>query len=240
MKSVVCPYFLNVLIACFGVDASTSPDAECRYFAQDHAMEAILRVGPARIRCGFFSTGCAATVWSVAYRMFMRNIPPLALLRTQQAAELCGSFDLSADARALLASISDVGSLLESLIGQQLWRDAALMLAHGLQKRAAVWWACAICRSQLSEFAETSDVGISPLPARELPAVDAAERWVRDPQEKHRLAARDAAAFAGNRAPAHWAAMAAFWATGNMTPDAGVVTSPPPFLYALEIGRAHV
>jgi len=185
--------------------------------------------------------------------MFMRNIPPLALLRTQQATELCSSFEPSADARALLASISDVGSFLESLIAQQLWRDAALMLAHGLQKRAAVWWACAICRSQLSQLSEAAEVEKSPLSAREssarelsarqmneneLPAIDAAERWVRDPQEKHRLAARDAAAAAGNRTPAHWAAMAAFWSTGNMTPDAGVVTSPPPFLYALAVVSA--
>jgi hypothetical protein len=170
--------------------------------------------------------------------MYMRNIPPLGLLRTQQTAELCSSFTPSADARLLLSSISDVGLMLDSLISQQLWRDAVLLLAHGLQKRAAVWWGCILCRSQLSQFAKTFEAEFFPPPAHELLAIDAAERWVRDPQEKHRLAARDAASAAGNRTPAHWAAMASFWSTGNMTPDAGVVTSPPPFLYALAVVSA--
>jgi len=170
--------------------------------------------------------------------MFMRNIPPLGLLRSQQASELCSSFEPSPEARALLMSISDIGPFLDSLLNRQLWRDAALVLAHGLQKRSAVWWACAICRSQLTQFANVADGENPLLSAHEMPAIAAAECWVRDPQEKHRIVARAAAAAAGNRVPAHWAAMAAFWSTGNMTPDAGVLTPPPAFLYALAVVSA--
>jgi len=167
----------------------------------------------------------------------MQTTPSLGLLRTQQAAQLCSHFEPSAAAQNLLASNAEAGTFLDSLITQRLWRDAALLLAHGLQKRTAVWWACMVCRCQLRGFqtncTETSDTSVG-----ELAAIEATERWVRDPQDKYRLAACNAGAVAGNRAPAHWAAMAAFWSTGNMTPDSGVVTSPPPFLYALAVVSA--
>jgi hypothetical protein len=162
----------------------------------------------------------------------MTDFPILDLLRTQQASELCSHFEPSPAARELLAVTPNASFLLESLIARQLWRDAALMLAHGLQKRAAVWWACSVCREQLLTIEFSSSV------ASELAAIDCAERWVRDPQERYRQAACEAGAAAGSRAPAHWAAMAAFWATGNMTPDTGVVTSPPPFLYARAVVSA--
>jgi len=170
--------------------------------------------------------------------MYMPNIPPLSSLRTQRAVELCSSFEPSLEARALLASASDVGPFLDLLLGQRLWRDAALMLAHGLQKRTAVWWACVICRNQFSQLANTPDIENSYSSAREMSAIEAAENWVRDPQEKYRIAACVAATAAGNRTPAHWASMAAFWSTGNMTPEAGVVTPPPPFLHALAVVSA--
>lgn len=156
----------------------------------------------------------------------MTDFPPLALLRTQQASELCSHFEASPAAQELLASFPVANSFLESLIAHQLWRDAVQLLAYGLQKRAAVWWACAVCRRQLQQMQQPV------APSREFTAIDCTEQWVRDPQERYRLAACNAAMAAGNRSPAHWAAMAAFWASGNMTPDSGVFTAPPPFLYA--------
>jgi len=167
----------------------------------------------------------------------MQTIPSLGLLHTQQAAQLCSHFEPSDAAQHLLASNADAGTFLDALITQKLWRDAALLLAHGLQKRTAVWWACMACRRQRCDFqtncAENPDTS-----AREMTAIEATERWVRDPQDKYRLAACNAGTVAGNRSPAHWAAMAAFWSTGNMTPDSGVATSPPPFLYALAVVSA--
>lgn len=162
----------------------------------------------------------------------MQEFPPLTRLRTQRVIELCSHFQPSADACELLVSFEEAGPLLHALIERRLWRDAALLLAHGLHKRTAIWWCCLVCRDQL---AQSENSGAR---TRELAAIENAEQWVRDPQEKHRLSACDAAVQAGSRAPAHWAAMAAFWATGNMTPDSGVAISPPPFLYARAVVSA--
>lgn len=164
----------------------------------------------------------------------MQNTLHLNRLRTQLAAELCSHFETSIAARKLLDSCADASSFLISLIAQQLWSDAVLLLAHGLQKRSAVWWACQVCRDQL----QMQSVRQSDNQAYELAALDLTERWVRDPQEKYRLAACQAGVAAGNRSPAHWAAMAAFWSTGSMTPDAGVATPAPPFLYARAVASA--
>jgi hypothetical protein len=161
----------------------------------------------------------------------MRNLPKLALLRTQQAAEICRHFALSDEARPLLASFGDVSAFLAALLERKSWRDAALLLAHGMPKRCAVWWAGIVCRRQMQALIQSD--GKSSPSDDEVAAIEAAMRWVRVPSDPHRLAACEAAIAAGNRSPAHWVAMAAFWSAGNMTPDSGVVTPPPPFLYAV-------
>ncbi len=85
--------------------------------------------------------------------------------------------------------------------------DAALCLAaHALPPREAVWWACKCARA-------TADASgaFEGAPALERVAVDAAEAWVRQPDEAARARAYRAAQAGRFRSAEALAALAVFW-----------------------------
>jgi hypothetical protein len=94
--------------------------------------------------------------------------------------------------------------------------DAVGFCAYMLPRREAVWWACQCLRA----------LNPSP-PAEEAAALEAAETWVREPEEHRRRAALRLTSAADRRAPATWAAFGAAWSGGSMVEGEHPVPTPP-------------
>lgn len=114
----------------------------------------------------------------------------------------------SPEGRARLDGDQGAGAMLRTLIEAELLGDAARLLAFGLPRREAVWWACVSTRATLPDQA----------PAPEVAALAAAESWVYTKTEDDRRRAMAAAEAEGFNAAGSWCAVAAFWAEGSMAP----------------------
>lgn len=155
----------------------------------------------------------------------MAQAKELKRIRTDSLANLCRHFEWSEKVSAFVTPNATVLTVFNSLLNHKYWFDAATLMAHALPKREAVWWATLATKDYLA-FAAAETVAI------EQATIIAVQQWLAKPEDSLRLAAHAAGQRAGNRLPSYWAAMAAFWSTGNITPEVGVVTPPPPFLYA--------
>jgi len=144
-------------------------------------------------------------------------MPPLKKMAAADTRTAAARANLSAAGIAALDPALDASANLDLLMKRGLLSDAVRFLAHSLPKREAVWWACLCARDMLPADAA---------PAL-LAAVQAAEGWVMAPSEEKRREAMVTAEAAGFRAPASWAAVAAFWSGGSMAPpNAPVVPRP--------------
>lgn len=93
--------------------------------------------------------------------------------------------------------------------------DGIAFCAYVLGRREAVWWACQCVRLLLPGAAEFK-------------GLQAAEAWVRDPEEEQRLAALACATGGDRRCPTTWLALAAGWSGGNIArPGHGTVMAAP-------------
>ena len=133
---------------------------------------------------------------------------PLKKITAKNAREICGQFEMSAEAKALLDDQISPHGFLDLLIEKGHFTDAIRMLALALPKREAVWWAATCVRATLPADA----------PPAALEALKAAETWVSKPTEENRWAAKERAERAGLDKPAGWPGMGAFWSGGSMVP----------------------
>src|SRR5688572_17209596 len=99
------------------------------------------------------------------------------------ATEIAKDVDLGPEARGLLVP----GVLSEPYVTELVKRghllDGIRYLAHALDKRAAVWWACGCVRASFPD----------PAPAGDPELVELAEQWVREGGDERGRAAFDAA-----------------------------------------------
>lgn len=130
----------------------------------------------------------------------------LVKISAERAEEICRHFEPSAAAAALLARHPATADFLVGLLAARLWQDAVRLLAFGLPRRKAVWWACLCARAALPAEPATAPRA----------ALAAAEAWVFKPSEDSRRATEARARAAGFQVPASWAALAAFWSDGSM------------------------
>lgn len=145
---------------------------------------------------------------------------PLEKVTAPTAAELCKKFPLSDEGRKLLTDGQSPADFYGRLLESKLYTDAIRLLAHGLPKQEAVWWACQCARA-----------AHGPSPSKTiLDAIAAAEKWVADPSEEHRRAAMPAAEAAQFETPAGCAAVAAFWSGGSLAPPNAPVVPPADYL----------
>ena len=148
------------------------------------------------------------------------RIESLTKITTAHAIEVCAL--AAAGGIKLLAppGASPVDYLNELIGGRQL-EQAIQFLAFAMPAREAVWWTCICTRSVLPEQ----------LPKPLLDAVEAAEAWVRKPSEDTRRAAMARAQGTDFQSPATWAAVAAFWSGGSLSPaDLPAVPAAPHLL----------
>jgi len=135
-------------------------------------------------------------------------------------APLLPRMELDAEGHKLLEGAPDAATAIERMQAAGRPRDAVRIAAHALPKREAVWWACMCARASPDPKATPDDAA----------AVDAAEAWVRKPDEKARRAAMAAAEKAKFNSAEAWAAVGAFWATGSMLPEGQPETPAPDHL----------
>ncbi|MEM8941037.1 MAG: hypothetical protein AAGC91_02715 [Pseudomonadota bacterium] len=146
-------------------------------------------------------------------------------LRSRNLNELAAQIDWSDSAAGFLTERATFETVLQSVINHDLWFDALSLLAHALAPRQSIWWAYSVCCQWYEVGHATKDDTATSL-------LDLTRTWVIEPDDETRLKLHDLALAIPNRSPAHWIGMSVFWSTGNITPDAGVVTAPPPYLYA--------
>jgi len=106
---------------------------------------------------------------------------------------------------------------IRSLAASGAYRDAVSFCAYVLPRREAVWWACQCARAN----------GKSLLP-EERAALDAAEAWVRTPEEDYRQAALKFGTEEPTDSAAIWACRAAAFSGGivSNTPKGPVRAQP--------------
>ncbi|HMK85625.1 MAG TPA: hypothetical protein VK437_06690 [Steroidobacteraceae bacterium] len=155
------------------------------------------------------------------------KVESLKKITAASAQEICalataGGFKLGAR-----ESASPVDYLNELLAAGSL-NEAVQFLAFALPPREAVWWACQCARDEWHE----------PAPPVLQAAVDAAERWVRQPTEEHRRAAMSCAQATDLKSPAAWAAVAAFWSGGSLAPENQPEVPPAPHLLGSAVAGA--
>ena len=139
------------------------------------------------------------------------------------ADELLKEFELTEpEAEAVVIPDTAPQISIERLIAAGFYADAIKLLAHGLPKRESVWWACLAARK--AQTAETSEDNIN--------ALLATEAWAKKPTEENRLRCKALGEKTQYKTAASWAATAANWCTGSMTPPGEPEVQPPPFLYA--------
>ena len=130
---------------------------------------------------------------------------PLVKVGAATAAEVCLRFDAPRDARALLRNEMGPAEFLDALMAKKQYADAIDFLAHALPPREGVWWGGLCMQHALGE-------ALSP---PERAAGIAAVRWVIQPTEENRVAAKAPADAAGVMSPA---GLLAFSANGGLAP----------------------
>jgi hypothetical protein len=122
------------------------------------------------------------------------------------ASELCAHFNLEKCARRLLDDRMGSSEFLEALVASKQYLAGIEFMAHALPAREAIWWGCLClqyaCGNELS--------------ASEKAACKAAVRWVLQPLEGNRAAAKGPAEAAGPASPAGALAMAANQTGGSL------------------------
>lgn len=131
--------------------------------------------------------------------------------------DLCERAKLEDEAKALLKDDLTPRQFLELLIGKELFLDAIRFLAYALPKREAVGWGCLCVRHSLGtqEASKISEAHV------------AVEKWVSNPAEENRRAAKIAADKEGLDSPSAFLALAAFFSGGSMAPANLEPVAPP-------------
>lgn len=133
------------------------------------------------------------------------------------------TIDVQDMARSIIAaSGEDLVAAARALSEAGMTSDAVSVLGQALEKRAAVWWACLAARQE-----PPPAEGAGALTPAETVALEAAERWVRQPDAANAHAAFAAAEAADASSPAACAALAAFFAGESIAPPGGAAVAPP-------------
>lgn len=145
------------------------------------------------------------------------QIPDLAAVEVETAAEICDKCSLREEAVELLEDGMTPSGFLAALMGEELYPDAIKFLAQALPKRQAIIWARDCARNAAG--AQPRDL--------EKACLDAIDRWLASPEEDTRRAAMDLADEAEYATAAAATAAAAGWTEGSMGP-AEYDDVPPP------------
>jgi hypothetical protein len=151
--------------------------------------------------------------------------------RGYTVAELAQVAELDEEARKLLTPTTPPRAFLQIMTERELYADAVRFLAHALPRREAVWWAW-VCARRAAGEAPRAEIQA---------ALDATERWIREPSDGNRRLAMQRGEAADFGTPAGCAALAAFLSGDTLAPP-NVEQAVPPgeFMAAKAIAGAIV
>lgn len=129
--------------------------------------------------------------------------------------QACEELDIGEESCALIRQAGQRRAAVTALIGQGHLQDALKLLTRLLPHRYVVAWLCQCMRDES-------------LPESDLAGVAIAERWVREPEERHRRAAYEFAVADNYRSLGAWVAATAGFAGGSLAPKEQEVAVPPP------------
>jgi hypothetical protein len=112
-------------------------------------------------------------------------------------------------------------AFLQQLAADGNLQDAVTFCAHLLPRREAVWWACGCARLLLGDILQSKAAGLL-----------AAEAWVYEPDEQHRLAALDLGQRSDSNDPLTWLALAAGWSGGLLGAHPAKTVPVPSYMTA--------
>lgn len=133
--------------------------------------------------------------------------------------ELVATANCSRQARELAKPEAAPPEFLNTLEERELYYDAILFLAHTMESKPAIEWACKAIHELQPEG--------QPIAGQE--CLTASEAWLKAPADPLRFAARDIAEKSGLEAPADCVAMAVYLSGGSVTPPNTPEVDPPPY-----------
>jgi hypothetical protein len=108
---------------------------------------------------------------------------------------------------------------LKKLSADEQFNDAVTFCAYLLPRRATVWWACGSVRAFFGDIGLDRAAGLG-----------AAETWVHEPSEQHRMIALDVGNKGDSNNAMTWLALAAGWAGGVLGPQPKASVPVPQYL----------
>lgn len=153
---------------------------------------------------------------------------PLVKVGAATAAEICGRVYLDPKALKLLRSGMSPREYVDELGEKKQYFAGIDFVAHALPAREAIWWGCLCLQQACGDKLED----------REKVAWRAAVRWVLQPNEANRAAAKRPADALGLASPAGALVVAANQSGGNIAPPNMPPTPPSPFASARAVAIA--
>ncbi|MFT5559507.1 MAG: hypothetical protein ACI9RZ_001993 [Sphingobacteriales bacterium] len=144
----------------------------------------------------------------------------------QNALDILALYEASDELTELAVLQNDPAKLIDAAVGQELFSDIVIFIAHALPVREAVWWACC-CAAQRTDWNDD-----------EANAIRAAKAWVHAPDETSRRFAEQMANKAKLQTGAGWVAQAAFWSGGSMIAAGEPLVPAPEHLYSHAVAGA--
>jgi hypothetical protein len=143
---------------------------------------------------------------------------PFVRVSAATAGEICAHFNLPKEARALLREGMDPREFVDALLANKQYVAGIDFISHALAPREGIWWGC-LCMQHA--FGENLN------PAERAAAI-AAVRWVLQPTEQNRAAAKAPADALGAATPAGALAAAVAPADASVHAPNGLHTPPAP------------
>ena len=154
--------------------------------------------------------------------------PPLILVNTATAAEVCARLYLDKQVLKLLQPSMSPREFVDVLVEKKQYLAGIDFMAHLLPAREAIWWGCLCWQKTCGEKLEPW----------ERIASKAAVKWVLEPSEANRAAAKRPAEVLGLGSPAGALAAAANQTGGSLAPPNVPAVSPSPFAPARAVAIA--
>lgn len=139
-------------------------------------------------------------------------------LRFVTARDLFEAYPIALDELCVEATDQPSLEFLRSLVDSNALGKAIGFCAFLLPRRQAVWWAGHCVRMMIAERTPEEDAGLQ-----------AAEAWLKEPEEDRRLASLEFGRQADQRLPTTWVALAAGWAGPTMPTDGEDSMTVPPY-----------
>jgi|SRR6516225_8642686 hypothetical protein len=132
---------------------------------------------------------------------FTKPVPPLSRITAPTAAEICAKSKPSAEGKALLQPGMTPSQYQAALEKNKLSVDSVNFLAHGMEPKDSVCWACKASRMTAPKLSPP-----------EMSALNSTECWLKNPTAGMRSSMASSLGKVDYTGPASWAAQAAMWA----------------------------